>query len=119
MDPSDNNKMYLIGMFKSNGAVIGLQRSDAKQNFLTTFAKLETVVAYTAPTDSSHLFGCGYWSTSKSAGVFRMKTDGTLTFFKQIVNYQEATQAVPKSVQCYGIVYDASQSQVTILLATN
>jgi hypothetical protein len=112
--------MYILGMIGNYGAVLGLQRSNSKVNFLLTFTSyLDAITAYTPLTDTSHFYGCGYKSATKAAGAFQMQTDGTLKWFKQIVSTSDAALSSAVTVTCQGITYNPATSTVTILLATS
>ena len=70
--------------------------------------QLYDIYAYVQPVGLSHIYGCGIDSTASQVGYFRMENTNSFKFFKMF--------NANSNDECRGLVYDASTSQITLLI---
>lgn len=103
----------MVGQMDAFGAVLKLNRAQGNPLWIQTFPLLATVTAYAVLPATQHIVGCGYLSTDKTAGYFKIQRNGV---FK---TYYKITPDGTNTVVCSGITYNSVTDEVTLLLNTN
>lgn len=126
-DPRDDSVLYLTGRYYGHGSIMRFQKRNAKLRWWAKFETLSNIRAYAQVPEDDHFYACGDYNSnsqyndltlaSYSAGIFRMKNDGSVKWFIQ-VSGKNPEGVNPDGDRCFGIAYDAANVEISILIQT-
>lgn len=119
-DLSSTSYIYIAGMYNNVGTIMKLDKNNGRVQFKLDFKNTATAATDVSSIDqipdSSQFVGCGQVgdSTPAYASFFKADDDGSVKYVYLI----KPVSASP-TVYCSGIVYNATDSTITLLLTTN
>jgi len=126
-DPRDDSVLYLTGRYYGHGSIMRFQKRNAKLRWWAKFETLSNIRAYAQVPEDDHFYACGDYNSnsqyndltlaSYSAGIFRMKNDGSVKWFIQ-VSGKNPEGVNPDGDRCFGIAYDAANVEISLLIQT-